>query len=199
MSSLHNFFKCIVACSVICANPLYKHDCRYFLTLIVDISSLVIIILVTLCYTFNATTSYLGGRGCYGRCLWRQYLSLTVASKTDIVANNIISSDITNLQNYCVYGVRQSPIQVLTRVTCDQWLPTQVFTRVKYGQLDEKYASVTSSLVIVGQHLHYVLYTVAKFKTLDLYFKTIVGTNCEYLKKLCMINPYNVNRGNKTN
>ena len=47
-------------------------------------------------------------------------------------------------------GVRRSPTQVvLTRVTCDQRSPTQVLTRVTCGQHAEKYADVTSSLVIV--------------------------------------------------
>ena len=35
-------------------------------------------------------------------------------------------------------GVRRSPTQVLTRVTCDQRSPTQVLTRVTCGQHAEK-------------------------------------------------------------
>ena len=37
-----------------------------------------------------------------------------------------------------VGGVRRSPTQVLTRVTCDQRSPTQVLTRVTRGQHAEK-------------------------------------------------------------
>ena len=37
-----------------------------------------------------------------------------------------------------VGGVRRSPTQVLTRVTCDQRSPTQVLTRMTRGQHAEK-------------------------------------------------------------
>ena len=37
-----------------------------------------------------------------------------------------------------VGGVRRSPTQVLTRVTCDQRSPTQVLTRVTRDQHAEK-------------------------------------------------------------
>ena len=76
-------------------NPLYEHSRHHFVTLIVDISSPFIIVFLALSSTLKATTSHLGGSGCYGRCSCLPYPSLSVAFKPIIVAKYIFSSDIT--------------------------------------------------------------------------------------------------------